>query len=170
MCKAELPNRPCRQQLWGGGQGAQGTPRNVGELDLGGKPFCRLLQKPFLSPRFLVTLCLILYPRIISSLFSSLGPCGLNSGSVFPSSQVVPGPRMEAGCQLLSQRPPRSHSFPLGVFWLQGGGQGSREVERRVQVWVVRRGHMVTRWSPDSAEATPTTWDMLQAILLELLT
>lgn len=161
MCKAELPNRPCRQQLWGGGQGARGAPRNVGELDLDGKSFCRLLQQPFLSPRFLVTLCLILYPRIISSLFSSLGPCGLNSGSVLPSSQVVPGPQIEAGSRQLSQ------SFPLGVFWLQGGQQGSREVERRVQVWVVRRDHMVTRWSPDSAEATPTSRDMLQAILLE---
>lgn len=167
MCTAELPNRPCRQQLWGGGQGARGTPRNVGELDLDGKSFCRLLQQPFLSPRFLVTLCLILYPRITSSLFSSLGPCGLYSGSVFPSSHVVPGPQTEAGCRRLSQRPPRSHSLPLGVFWLQGGEQGSREVERRVQVWVVRRDHMVTRWSPDSAEATPTSRDMRQAILLE---
>lgn len=56
MCDAELPDRLYRQQLWEGGHGAGGTPRNVGELDLGGKSFCRLLEKPFLSPRFLVTL------------------------------------------------------------------------------------------------------------------
>lgn len=128
MCKAELPNRPCRQQQpRGRGRGflPSGLHSNVGELDLRGKSLLHALKEATAYPASFAdpkTLILAAQANLLSILQFGIGQAS-------PSHQVVRGPQAEARCQLLSlPQTTGEPQLPLGVSRLRGWGLGSREV------------------------------------------
>lgn len=107
MCKAELPNRPFRQQPCEWGWEMEGS-QNVGQLGLGWE------VKLLVSPRLLLLTCALLFVSQ-DSLILQLGMARVKLNQQQPGCQVVPRPRAQSAA-FISTGHPRTKTFLLGVF------------------------------------------------------